>query len=270
MPVFRYGSAQLALNFPGEIFVPNIFREGERRPSMALVENVPDVKDQGEFPACSAVAALSLYESWALRKRDARPNEPLSWAWVYIKGLESLARAEGARVKKQLLGGMPLEWAIGTLLEHGVVSANYFEDGNNPSSLREEIGALKISPVGRLKVPLRLLMIQPTRNAIFDAIWSQHLIAFSFAVDSTIDAWMHDKTLQDLSGYVCPAPPPGSPRLATHAVVIKGVDRRRDVVIVQNSYGSDFGLDGSFYVSFSALLSVSFSNLAFYILSQAA
>ncbi len=80
---------------------------------------------------------------------------------------------------------------------------------------------------------------------------------------------MLSQALQMESGFVCPSPVLGAPRLATHAAVIVGVDLERQRVTVQNSFGLSFGLDGFFYIPFMLLLDEAFSGLRFYILLRA-
>ena len=169
----------------------------------------------------------------------------MSWAWVYLKGLELLNDFKQVEIHDQLLAGIPLERAISALFRFGTV-ADDFPAANDPIELYKEIESQNISYIGRLFSPLRLLTVAPHKEAIVNTLWSQHPIGFSFAIDAGIDVWMRDTQAQFLSGYVCPMPSIDAPRLATHAAAIVGADLKSDLVTVQNSYGTAFGLSGFF------------------------
>lgn len=304
-----YGASHLITSefseFPIGVFAPAVFPErGKRKLRLlgrsaaeqgvadvsrgtAIVKNLPAVKDQGELPVCSAVVSLTLYEQLLLREGlMALPTAQgflfkspveLGWAWVYLSGrrlLETKAAAQPhfgnhAQVREQLLSGLPLRLALQGLIEGGILTAS---DGlylNDPMRLQEQLAELQHSPRGMLVAPLRVLSVLPTVEALYDVVSSQYAVGFAFAIDPTIDAWMHSASAQEETEYELPAPPEGSPRLATHAAVITAVDVKARKVTVQNSFGSTFGIMGFFFVPFGLLLRSDFSGLQFFVLLRA-
>jgi hypothetical protein len=261
----RYGAAH-ARQLPFDTFAPRTGR-GE---ALARVESLPAVKNQGSLPVCSAVVALSMYQQLLLLhgyspngSRSAAPE--LGWAWIYLR---ARASAQGVPVNAQLLSGVPLDEALRALVLHGVLTeAGFFL--YDPAALQEQLEQLSYTPRGRLLCPLRVLSVLPTEEALAAALRGQAAVGFAFAIDTLVDAWMHDAAAQQDTAFELPAPAQGSPRLATHAALITALDATARRVTVQNSFGPDFGLMGFFFVPLSLLLRADFSGLQFYILTRA-
>ena len=262
--VYVYGASHQTEHFPMSVFEPQI--RGNRA-TLANVEDPPVVKNQGNHPTCSAVAVIGLYESWLRRSGGDAPE--LSWAWTYLNALKMLDSHGSVPVKEQLLSGIPLHLCISALLEFGTISADTFGEGNDPVALRRETESRAMTPAGRLWVPMRSFMVLPTRDALLDAVWSQHPVAFTFGIDRTIDSWMHSEDQQRLTNYVCPRFSETSIRLATHAAIITGIDLERDTARIQNSFGISFGEDGYFYMDLPSLLEHASTGLSFYVLTRA-
>jgi hypothetical protein len=94
---YKYCAAGIRFNLFYEIFDPVIFYDTRNMPSIAIVSNLHAVKDQGQWPVCSAVTALTMYEQLLLREGHAPALYPLSkeieipavkygWAWIYLSG----------------------------------------------------------------------------------------------------------------------------------------------------------------------------------------
>ena len=290
-----YGASHPTIEFPVGVFTPAVVAErgssglgGVQETScreMAMVRNLPAVKDQGELPVCSAVVSLTLYEQLLLREGlTALPSDrgftfkapvELGWGWLYLSGRRILEDRDAlllgqGQVQEQLLSGLPLRLALQGLIERGVLTAS---DGlylNDPVRLQAQLAELQHTPRGMLATPLRVLSVLPTIEALYDVVSSQYAIGFAFAIDSVIDAWMHSASAQEETGYELPAPQEGSPRLATHAAVITAIDVKAQRATVQNSFGSTFGIMGFFFAPFGLLLRSDFSGLQFFVLVRAA
>lgn len=262
-----YGSAQLKDPPYLSVFTPEILLAQERR-TKALVKNLPAVKDQGSWPVCSAVVAVTLYEQLLLRE-SAWPSgaSEMGWAWTYLEGRRRLLE-QGQTVNAQLLTGVPLSVSLDALAESGVIAGSVGLRINDPEALRSDLNERHMTPYTRLEFPLRTLKVLPTATAIYDAIQAQYAVGFGFAVDEVVDRWLQDSEAQNASDNILQTPPAGAPRLATHAAVITGIDMNERMVTVMNSFGRDFGLFGFFFITFQALLRPDFANLEFYIITR--
>lgn len=287
-----YGAAHLLVEFPMDVLSP---RSLAWPPAVltARVINLPMVKDQGDLPVCTAVVAVSLYEQLLLREEEfttmldvqdawssglsrgiAHVAQELGWGWTFLMGEQLLRGGDDnstpRAIRPQLLAGMPLPLALSALQKEGVLAAQKSRHVNDPVRLARKLESGSGTTVkGKLAVQLRQLTLVPTRQNIFEAIASQFAIGFAFGIDARIDRWMRSRDLQVESGFVCPSPMLGAPRLATHAAVIVGADLELQRVTVQNSFGLSFGLDGFFYIPFMLLMDDAFSGLRFYILLRA-
>ncbi len=259
------------------IFTPIIFPRvpGETPHRMlAVVQDLPRVKDQGDMPVCAAVAALTLYEQLLLRENlrrtSSRPAGELGWAWTYLSGRAAMEQAAGVSVaEEQLLAGLPLEAALQALVDRGVLWDEAGFCRSDPFALEEQLRQLAASPRTFLAVPLRVLALTPTAESLYDAVAAQHSIAFAFAVTPVTDEWMRSPLEQSETGYELPSPLAGSVRLATHAAVITAVDLGRERVTVQNSFGEAFGTMGFFFILFRDLFQPEFAGLRFFVLLRA-
>jgi hypothetical protein len=210
-----------------------------------------------------------LAASPAGKKAFRSQNLEQSWAWIYLQA-QDLARkasstSQGLGVV-QLLPGVPFLLALLALQDRGLLVTDLSLPLREPQALERELHALGYTPRGHLAVPLRVLSVLPTPSALFDTLAAQYTIGFSFAIDATVDRWMHDAAAQQRSAFVLPAPPAGSPRLATHAAVITALDMEAQEVTVQNSFGPSFGIMGFFYIPLTLLLRPDFTELRFHIL----
>lgn len=264
-----YGGAHLQTSRQLEVFEPAINgRDADR--TQTHVVNLPGVKDQGSWPVCSAVVAVTLYEQLLLRERNwPWHSVEMGWAWTYLMGLRKLSKDDAHLLNEQLLSGVPLSVAIEALAEHGVIATGSGLPINDPAALQRELAKRRITPVTRLEFPLRTLKILPTVTAIYDAVQAQYAVGFAFAVDATVDEWMQDPAAQNASDNVLRTPPAGAPRLATHSAVITGVNMSARMVTVLNSFGRDFGVFGFFFITFQTLLRPDFANLDFHVLTRA-
>lgn len=267
-----YGALSLLNARPLDIFTPDVRRAKPLR-EISMIQNLPAVKDQGEMPVCTAVAALTMYEQLLLRENlhgySKTHRGELGWAWIYLGGINMIEQDNAATVHEQLLTGLPFVTALQALIARGVVTSSPDLFINDPAKLAKQLQSLDYTPWGRLAVPLRMLAVLPTIEALYDVIQAQYAIGFVFAIDSTIDHWMHNKELQVATEYELPHPSDGSPRLATHAAIVTAIDLNLRRATIQNSFGSQFGTMGFFFVSLPLLLKPQFSNLEYYVLVRA-
>ena len=277
-----YGAITFASGSVHSVFAPHTLPASAPR-TVAMVNDLPAVKDQGSLPVCSAVVAVTMYEQLLLRENlgsapqlpslsqpPPRGRRELGWAWVYISGRRLLQAGAGSAIHEQLLAGLPLAVALDALIKDGVLADE--TEGllhNNPIELERQLQQLSYTPRGVLATPLRILAVIPTADAIYEALRAQYVVGFALAVDCLIDAWMHSKEKQEESGAELPSPLAGSPRLATHAAAITAIDMGLQRVTVQNSFGSGFGIMGFFFIPLRLLLRPEFSNLQFFILLRA-
>lgn len=285
---YTYGAAGLRVGFLLDIFDPHTsVGDVRRQPPVALVRNLPAVKEQGRFPVCSAVTALTMYEQLLLREghvasgRGGRsvavpdfafPSVVYGWAWIYHSGrvlMKALQKGSTHEVHEQLLGGVPLATSLRGLCEKGVLTN---EDGlplQDPDKLQLALEQANFSPVGHLAVPLRVLTVMPTVEAIYAVLAAQYVIGFSFAVNEEIDEWMHDVNAQRATNWTLPEPKAGSPRLATHAAVVTAIDTTAMLLTIQNSFGPAWGFMGFFFMSLPLFFQVAFTGLQFHVLARA-
>jgi hypothetical protein len=172
-------------------------------------------------------------------------------------------------VHEQLLGGLPLAISLQALCTRGVLTDRDKLPLYDPEKLQLALDQVNYSPVGRLAVPLRVLAVMPTTDAIYEVLAAQYVIGFTFSVTEGIDDWMHDVEAQRSTGWILPGPTAGSPRLATHAAVVTAIDTSAMLLTVQNSFGAAWGYMGFFFMPLPLFLQVEFTGLQFYVLARA-
>lgn len=268
----HYGAVQLVDPLPTSMITIEVDDNSGR--TVARLANLPGVKDQGTDPVCSAVVATTLYEQLLLRDglhTHSSITRCSNWAWIFLFGQRLIASSPQSKAPthEQLLQGLPLAVCLQALATGGLLQdCERFSTGS-VKALQRELSALSYSPRGQLLCPLRVVSLLPTAEALHDAVRAQHAVGFAFAIDATIDRWMHSAQEQIDSYFQLPIPQQGSARLATHAAVITAVDLINGTATVQNSFGPLFGTMGFFFIPLHLLLQSEFSGLQFYILIRA-
>lgn len=230
----------------------------------------PDIPhyNQGANPVCTAVASTTLVTQMNLLFKIV-PFLP-SVAFTFLAGEEIVYANDNIALETQLSSGLPLAASIDSVCKYGVVPSEAVPYADDPNKLRSWLASKKMSlrdlsnEKGVLPGPTRAIKLFPTGENIKACLLGGKAVAFAFRINPILDEWMRSKDLQRGSSFRIPPLMNMGPRLATHACVIVGFDDINNVFRVRNSFGSDWGDGGDFWIPYQTMLNTSFSAGEFY------
>lgn len=226
------------------------------------------IYDQKGLPICTAAATTTLLEL-----AGAAVNvyiEDIAVSYIYLAG-KHLVSGASTGIQNQVEGGLPLAACIQGLCTFGAIAKRHVPFPDDPFKLEKWMASENLSfevlssKFADLPGDLRPLRIYPSLDSLRATILGGKAIAFSFRIGPVADEWMRNNYLSHGSPTFPPIDDLG-PRLATHAAVIIGYDDDKNMFLVQNSFGEDWGMQGFFWISFDTVLCPRFSGSEFYAL----
>lgn len=204
------------------------------RPTSAdLRPRCPEVLDQGFLGSCTAHAIESLVRIELAAVRGALPSQlsPLALYWGERAREGTIDDDAGAYLRDGMkvaaTSGIPLESAW-----------SYSEDWR----ARPDDGAWATGLDHRIATYHRITGLDELRDELADG----HPVVFGFEVPESFEDSETART-----GVMRP-PAPEDQIVAGHAVLAVGYDDERKMLIVRNSWGERWGLDGYFMMPYEA------------------
>lgn len=225
--------------------------------------------DQKSYPICTAVVALTMlrYTEW---KRGLTPGV-YSYAHQYFYGKDLVQRDDGHEIEPQLLGGLPLAAVLQSIRDYGVKRGSNSESDLDPKLAASEVGHTDVKrwaiAHNSLAIDVKINRLYPTLSNLVNAIKGGDKVGLCIRIDRHADEWFKSPGQQRQSKYVLPEPRFYHPRVATHAVLIVNVDEETKLFMVQNSFGSENGHGGFFFMSSESVLNGNMTGLEFFTLS---
>lgn len=190
-------------------------------PDSYTIPNNLSIYDQGTIGSCTANAICAV-----LKHKKIGNMEP-SRLFLYYN----------ARENKDIDEGSSIDFALSTLGSHGICRENLhkYSKGLKKPSDKSYDNALK-------HIVERCIPVNISKDSFKIIISSNHMIVFGFLVNKDFEdikpgqILNYDKSLEVLGG---------------HAVVCIGYNLNG--LLVRNSYGSDWGDQGNFYMSWEYL-----------------
>jgi hypothetical protein len=192
--------------------------------SMGIASILPQVLSQGSQPSCTAWAVGYSAGTCLLRRFSGPESSPLSPADLFTKLQQRLA-------PNACLAGATISQVMDVLVQTGVSSIDTvpYNDkkciSNTGNSSFVIDGYSSVSPSNILAIESSVQMLSP--------------VCFGIYVN---DAFLN------LKGKGCVYRPDG--KGSGHALAVVGYDKRTKFFKVMNSYGSDWGDDGFFWISY--------------------
>lgn len=201
-------------------------------PSIDLRSNFTLVKDQGDMGACSAFAAVAIFE--AILKKNNQPDIDLSEQFVYYN-----ARRNETGTKTD--SGCSLYSVIQTMTKDGVCLENLFP--YNPDKIGLEPPKEAYDDAENRKV-VKAKAVRKELHDIKSAVYEGYPVAISLRVFNSFNP---------CKGFI---PMPSDDEIAdgrsgNHAMVICGYNDEARFFVVRNSWGNKFGVKGYCYIPYS-------------------
>jgi C1A family cysteine protease len=201
--------------------------------SVDLRKKCPPVYDQGSLGSCTANAlgAAFQFEQIKQKKKDFIPSR----LFIYYNEREM----EGT--VNQDSGAM-IRTGIKTMVKDGVCPEKMW---------RYNISRFKKKPpqecydVAQDNQVLEYLRITPhTLYEVKHALYEGHPISFGFMIFESM------MTEEVAKWGVVPIPKPGESPMGGHAVLAVGYDDKKKALLVRNSWGSQWGMNGYFWLPY--------------------
>lgn len=205
--------------------------------SLLGTHNMPPIYDQGQLGSCTANALAGLVEFYLMNKSQvANPNATLYmpsrlFIYYYERVIEGSVNTDsGAQIRD----------GIKVLASKGVSDENKW-----PYDITKFADA---PPADAITEAHKFLAItyeridNTNKGLLIAALDAGHPIAFGFTVYQSFES-----SEVAVTGQV-PMPLPGEEVLGGHATVIVGYDADTDKFTVRNSWGTDWGINGYFYM----------------------
>lgn len=215
------------LTTPENIILPNIF----------LLET-NKIYNQGELGSCTANMGclMSLYET---REKNIKTKFDPSRLFLYYN----------TRVLMGTIGedsGADIRQVFKAINEYGICNEKHFEyhieDFTKRPTKKAYKDGLKHQSINYATVPQNI-------DAIKKTIYSKTLVGFGFDVfESFSGLWQNRSSIM-------PLPKSREKIIGGHAVTIVGWDNSKKCFIIQNSWGSDWGIKGRFYMPYDFVMS---------------
>jgi hypothetical protein len=227
------------------------------------------IYNQKKYPTCTAAASTTLLELSYAAIGEVLPSP--SVAFTYLAGEELVSQKKNISIETQIKGGLPLAASVEAICLKGSVPRSDVPFPDDPVALSAWMLSTgkTIDDISREKAFLitdyRPLRLFPSEDSLKGALLSRKAVAFSFRIGALTDTWMRDPSLQRITGFRLPLSESG-PRLATHACIIIGYDDNISSFRIRNSFGSMWGDNGDFWISYSTMILPFFSGAEFYTL----
>ena len=241
--VFGGKTYKLQADIQEEIFEEDYKPISNPSKNVDLSKNFTPIKDQGDMGACSAFAAVSIFEY--ILKKNHQPDVDLSEQFVYYNA----RKADGT---ENMDAGSSLYGVMSTLGKDGVCLEKFFP--YNPSDLTTEPSAEAIEDASSRKAKT-VLNVKRDINDICSAVCEGYPVAISVKLYDSFNP---------VKGFV---PMPTDEEIASgtsgnHAMVIVGYDNENQFFKVRNSWGRKFGEKGYCYMPYSYIGDERLLNMA--------
>lgn len=201
-------------------------------PSIDLRADFTLVKDQGDMGACSAFAAVAIFE--AILKKNNQPDIDLSEQFVYYN-----ARRDETGTKTD--SGSSLYSVIQTMTKEGVCLENLFP--YNPDNISQEPPKEAYDDAENRKIVIAKA-VRKELHDIKSAVYEGYPVAISLKIFNSFNPH---------KGFI---PMPSDDEIAdgrsgNHAMVICGYNDEARFFVVRNSWGTKFGVKGYCYIPYA-------------------
>jgi len=212
-------------------------------PSADLRAGCPAVYDQGPLGSCTANAIAGLLEFDQMRQGE--PANPLSRLMLYYE-----ERKREGTVNED----------SGAMIRDGVKCAA--KTGVCPESeWPYVIGNFAIKPPAQCyqdALQFRALQYQRIRPHDLNAMKACLALSFSFVFGFLVYESFESEAVA--TSGIMPMPAPDEQLLGGHAVMAVGYDDAQQALLVRNSWGSGWGLQGYFWMPYAYLLKPKLSD----------
>lgn len=219
-------------------FVYTFEKPVELPPSVDLRAKCPPVYDQGRLGSCTAqaIAAAFEYNHVRAKLKDWVPSR----LFIYYN-------------ERKMEGTIPVD--AGAIIQDGIKSV--VKQGVCPEAewpYKIERFAAEPSPKAYRSAAKHVIkkysfIPQGDVNTMKQALAKRDVVVFGFSVYTSFESMEVART------GIVPMPQPGERRLGGHAVLLVGYDEARQVFIVRNSWGADWGDKGYCYFPYAYLAS---------------
>lgn len=230
--VFGGKTYKLQADIQEEIFEEDYKPMTNISANVDLSKSFTPIKDQGDMGACSAFAAVSIFEY--ILKKNRQPDVDLSEQFVYYCARKS----EGV---ESLDAGSSLYSVMNSMAQDGVCLEKLFP--YNPANIDAEPSQEAVEDASTRKVKT-VLNVKRDVNDIRSAICEGYPVAISLKLYDSFNP---------VKGFI---PMPGEEEISAgtsgnHAMVIVGYDNENQFFKVRNSWGRKFGDKGYCYLPYS-------------------
>lgn len=205
--------------------------------SMDLRPDSPPIFNQGQLGSCTANATIGAYQIDVLLGKDKVPDEIsnalLSRLFLYYnsRAMEgTIASDAGANLRDVIKSVATLGCCLETLCPYHIadftsrpIDAAYQDALNHKALLYASV--------------------QNNANSIKTAVANKLAVIFGFTCYESLESPETDKT------GVIPMPEPGEKVIGGHAVCVVGYGQKPNHYLIRNSWGTDFGDTGYYYMS---------------------
>jgi C1A family cysteine protease len=203
----------------------------------------PPVYDQGELGSCTANSLAGAYQFGQIKQKEKSFIPSRLFIYYNERVLEnSVSQDAGAMIRD----------GIKTLVTNGVCPETTWKYSISKFAKKPSATAYKLALNNQVKQYLKV-----TEQSLYDfkyCLSQGYPIAFGFTVYES----MMTNTVAN-SGIV-PMPKNGEKILGGHAVLAVGYDDSKKALIVRNSWGSEWGINGYFYLPYGFITTKGLAN----------
>lgn len=205
----------------------------ELPPMVDMTNSCPPVYNQGQIGSCTANALGTAFQFEQMRQN--KPNWIPSRLFIYYN-----ERAMEGTINED--SGAMIRTGIKSLVNEGVCPETMWKYIEHKFRVKPNAPAYAEALNNQV---LEYQRITPhTLYEVKHCLATGHPVVFGFMI---YESMMTDKVAR--SGYV-PIPMSNERPIGGHAVIAVGYDDSKECLIVRNSWGSNWGINGNFYLPY--------------------
>jgi C1A family cysteine protease len=205
-------------------------------PLVDLRPQMPPVFDQGDLGSCTANSSLAL--AWYLAIKEGHPSVEPSRLFQYYntRALEGTTRYDS---------GASIRDSIKSLAKWGFASETAWP---------YNIAKFKVKPPAAAYNEAKKEIVKQYHSVPQDAGQIKAALALGLPVDFGFTVYKSFESDGVAKTGIVPMPEPHEQILGGHAVLIVGYDDEKQMFIVRNSWGVEWGDKGYFYMPYAYVL----------------